>query len=161
MAQARMAWFSGSLRRQKVDRSRRRLPNEACDDKSSPLSDAPGNFPTAAGRLDACAKLWLWSDVEQWFSAAPAGHLSWRHFGATIEAMPSVQIKNVPDDVHRVLRRRAKGAGQSLQEYLLERLSQDARQATLEDVFNQAPAHTGSLGFDFAAKAARDDRDRL
>lgn len=28
----------------------------------------PGNFPPAAGRLDARTKLWRWSDVEQWFS---------------------------------------------------------------------------------------------
>lgn len=73
--------------------------------------------------------------------------------------MPSVQIKNVPDDVHRTLTRRAKGAGKSLQEYLLERLSKEARQDTLEEVLNR-PTRKGSLGFDFAVKSVRDDRDR-
>src|SRR5438309_995254 len=34
-------------------------------------------------------------------------------------AMPSVQIKDVPAEVHATLRRRAATAGQSLQEYLL------------------------------------------
>jgi plasmid stability protein len=35
--------------------------------------------------------------------------------------MPSVQIKNVPPEMHRVLRLRA-AAGQSLQEYLLNQV---------------------------------------
>ena len=30
-----------------------------------------------------------------------------------------MQIKNIPEDVHRVYRRRAAEAGQSLQEYML------------------------------------------
>ena len=37
--------------------------------------------------------------------------------------MPSVQIKDVPAEVHAELRRRAGAAGQSLQEYLLEQFS--------------------------------------
>lgn len=41
--------------------------------------------------------------------------------------MPSVQIKNVPEDVHRILRTRAAAASQSLQEYLLARLVEEAR----------------------------------
>lgn len=40
--------------------------------------------------------------------------------------MPSVQIKNVPDEVHRVLRQRAANAGQSLQEFLLTQLERQA-----------------------------------
>ena len=41
----------------------------------------------------------------------------WRQNGA----VTSVQIKAVPDDTHRVLRRRAAEAHQSLQEYLRSR----------------------------------------
>ena len=40
--------------------------------------------------------------------------------------MPSVQIKNVPEQTHAVLRRRAAQANQSLQEYLLARLVEEA-----------------------------------
>ncbi len=39
--------------------------------------------------------------------------------------MPSIQIKNVPADVHRVLRRRAADEGMSLQEYLLAKLTEE------------------------------------
>ena len=41
--------------------------------------------------------------------------------------MPGIQVKNVPDDVHAVLRRRGAASGQSLQEYLLVRADRDTR----------------------------------
>ena len=45
--------------------------------------------------------------------------------------MPSIQVKDVPDEVHAVLRRRAAAAGKSLQEYLLDRLTQEASTPTV------------------------------
>ena len=75
--------------------------------------------------------------------------------------VPSVQIKNVPEDVHRVLRRRAAMAGQSLQEYLLGRLVADAREEPLEEVLARAGGRAGgAVGFDFAVEALRDERAR-
>jgi plasmid stability protein len=75
--------------------------------------------------------------------------------------MPSVQIKNVPPDVHRVLRERAAAAGQSLQEYLLDQLTRQAGTPTLEEVLDRAGDHNGgSLGFAFAAEHLREDRQR-
>jgi hypothetical protein len=75
--------------------------------------------------------------------------------------MPSVQIKNVPPDVHRVLRRRAVIAGQSLQEYLLARLVEEARTPTLEEVLDRAGGRSGgSVPLPFAAEALRSDRER-
>lgn len=75
--------------------------------------------------------------------------------------MPSVQIKNVPPDVHRVLRQRAGAAGQSLQEYLLAELTRQAEAETLEEVLGRAGGRAGgSLGFDFATESLRADRQR-
>jgi len=75
--------------------------------------------------------------------------------------MPSVQIKNVPPDVHRVLRERAAAAGQSMQEYLLDQLTRQAEAATLEEVLDRAGGRAGgSLGFAFATESLRDDRRR-
>jgi plasmid stability protein len=73
--------------------------------------------------------------------------------------MPSVQIKNVPDEVHRVLRRRAAAEGQSLQEYLLARLTRDAREETLDEVLARAGGRAGgAVPPSFAAKALRSER---
>ena len=75
--------------------------------------------------------------------------------------MPSVQIKNVPPEVHRVLRRRAAIAGQSLQEYLLATLKQQTQEETLEEVLDRAAGRAdGSLGFSFAAESLRNERQR-
>lgn len=37
--------------------------------------------------------------------------------------MPTIQVRNVPDETHRVFRQRAAAAGMSLQEYLLAELT--------------------------------------
>jgi hypothetical protein len=74
--------------------------------------------------------------------------------------MRSVQIKNVPDDVHAVLRRRAAEAGQSLQEYLLVLLSEHAGQPTLDEVLDSVSGLTGgNFSSDFVVTAIRADRD--
>ncbi len=74
--------------------------------------------------------------------------------------MRSVQIKNVPDDIHRVLRRRAAIAGKSQQEYLLGLLVEHARQPTLAEVFERINQHSGStMTLEFAAETIRADRD--
>ncbi len=74
--------------------------------------------------------------------------------------MPSVQIKNVPADVHAVLRRRAAAAGQSLQEYLLGRLVADARRPSLDELLDRAEQRAGgSTSFGDAARVIRADRD--
>ena len=74
--------------------------------------------------------------------------------------MPSIQVKGVPGDVHATLRRRAAAAGQSLQEYLLARLVEDARTPTIEEVLERAGGRAGGrAGFKAAAAAIRADRD--
>jgi antitoxin FitA len=74
--------------------------------------------------------------------------------------MPSIQIKNVPPDVHRTLRRRAAEAGMSLQEYLLAELTEQARRPTLEEVLEEAGRQTGGrLSAAEAVRFIREDRD--
>jgi antitoxin FitA len=75
-------------------------------------------------------------------------------------AMPSVQIKNVPDDVHKVLRRRAGAAGQSLQEYLLARLVDEARKPSLDEALARVSQRSGGrVSLADATRAVRKDRD--
>jgi plasmid stability protein len=75
--------------------------------------------------------------------------------------MPSIQIKDVPDQTHAVLRQRAAAAHQSLQEYLRARLIEDAAQPTLEEVLDRAAGRSGgSVPLKDAVAAVRDDRAR-
>ena len=74
--------------------------------------------------------------------------------------MATVQIKNVPDDVHRVLRTRAAKAGQSLQEYMLANLVEFARTPTVDEIYERARHRRGGgLSVDFVVEAQRADRD--
>ena len=74
--------------------------------------------------------------------------------------MPSIQVKDVPPDVHATLTRRVAASGQSLQEYLLAKLTQDAATPTLDEVLDRIERRKGGrLGFAEAARMIRDDRD--
>jgi antitoxin FitA len=73
--------------------------------------------------------------------------------------VPSIQVKDVPEDVHATLRRRAATAGQSLQEYLLARLTEEARAPTLEELFGRVEHRTGGrVDLETAANAVRAER---
>jgi plasmid stability protein len=75
--------------------------------------------------------------------------------------MPSVQIKDVPAETHAVLRQRAAAAHQSLQEYLLAKLVEEASHPTLEEVLTRAGGRSGgSVGLKTAASTLRDERAR-
>jgi len=81
----------------------------------------------------------------------------WRHNGA----MVSIQIKDVPEDTHRVLRQRAGAAHQSLQEYLRSRLIDEASRPTVAEVLSRAAARTDSaLPLQEVVKILADERDR-
>jgi antitoxin FitA len=74
--------------------------------------------------------------------------------------MVSIQIKDVPEDTHRVLRARAAQAHQSLQEYLRSQLIRDAAQPTLDEVLSAAGGRSsGSVSLTEAAEIVRADRD--
>ena len=74
--------------------------------------------------------------------------------------MPSIQVKDVPDEVHATLRTRAAAAGMSLQEYLLARLVAEASAPTLEEVLERAGQRAGGhVTTRDAVKAVRADRD--
>jgi hypothetical protein len=74
--------------------------------------------------------------------------------------MPTVQIKDVPPEVHRVVRRRAAARGQSQQEYLLALLIEHARTLTPEEIYERARQRSGGkLTLEFAAAAIRADRE--
>jgi len=76
--------------------------------------------------------------------------------------MVSVQIKDVPDETHAVLRQRAARSHQSLQEYLRSRLIAEAAQPTLEEVLDRIDGRADGSSATLADSVAaiREDRDR-
>ena len=75
--------------------------------------------------------------------------------------MSTIQVKDVPEETHAVLRRRAAEARQSLQEYLRSRLIEEASRPTVDEVLRRAGQRTGgSVAPEVAVRAVRHDRDR-
>jgi hypothetical protein len=81
-------------------------------------------------------------------------------------SMPNVLIRNLPDDVHATLQRRAASAGMSLQQYLSSELAHLARNPTIDEVLDRIesrPDRSGRVGFAeaiAAIDAERSERDR-
>jgi plasmid stability protein len=48
-------------------------------------------------------------------------------------AMPTIQIRDVPEDVYETIRRRARAAGQSIQAYMLRQVTVQARRRSKEE----------------------------
>jgi plasmid stability protein len=66
--------------------------------------------------------------------------------------MKVIQVRNVPDEVHRELRKRAAEQGVSLSAYALGELERVASQPTVAEVLRRAEARSG--GADLAAAVA-------
>ena len=77
--------------------------------------------------------------------------------------MPNIQVRDVPDEVHRTLVRRARRNGQSLQRYLGAELARIASRPSAEEVFDRIEARALGRRFSLeqAAESVRADRDRL
>lgn len=60
--------------------------------------------------------------------------------------MATIQIRDVPDDVHRIHKARAAAAGRSLQEHLRAELIESARTKTPAEVAAEVEAELASEG---------------
>lgn len=79
--------------------------------------------------------------------------------------MATIQVRDIPDDVHRTYRTRAAAAGMSLQEYLRDELIEGARLRSPAEIAAEVEAEVRDLGpaaFSRGSATAviRADRDR-
>ncbi|MGH3561625.1 MAG: FitA-like ribbon-helix-helix domain-containing protein [Mycobacterium sp.] len=74
--------------------------------------------------------------------------------------MKVIQIRNVPDAVHRTLRTRAAAAGVSLSDYLLDELTRVAERPAVADVLSRSSHRTGGASAQVIVEAVRAGRDR-
>jgi plasmid stability protein len=81
------------------------------------------------------------------------------HF-ASMTQMANIQIRDVPDDVHRRLKSQAALAGQSLNEFLLARVSELAQLPTVPELIARIREREPYKGPSSAAeiRAAREQR---
>jgi plasmid stability protein len=74
--------------------------------------------------------------------------------------MPMVQIRNVPDDLHRELKARAALAGMSVSEYLLQELRRALERPTREELLRRLDRRTPVRPRPAPAEAVRAERNR-
>jgi plasmid stability protein len=73
--------------------------------------------------------------------------------------MPNVLVRDLPDDVHASLQRRAEETGQSLQQYLATELTRLASTPTMDDVLARiSRRHGGRVGLDRAVADLNEER---
>jgi hypothetical protein len=71
-----------------------------------------------------------------------------------------IQIRNVPDALHRQLKSRAGLAGMSLSDYLLNEIRQVAERPTLDELRARLERRTATVPTVAPAQAVRAERDR-
>ena len=75
--------------------------------------------------------------------------------------MANVLVRDLPDDVHERLQRRAAQAGQSLQQYLTVELKRLAQRPTVDEVLERIERRTGGkVGLEQASLDLAEERDR-
>ncbi len=73
--------------------------------------------------------------------------------------MPNVLVRDLPDDVHASLQRRAESAGQSLQQFLATELTRLASMPTMDDVLARiARRNGGRVGLERAVADLDEER---
>ena len=73
----------------------------------------------------------------------------------------NVLVRDIPDDVHEALQRRAERRGQSLQQYLAGELRRLAEQPTIDELLDRvARRRGGSVGLAQAAEDLHEERAR-
>ena len=71
----------------------------------------------------------------------------------------NVQIRNVPDDIHRTLRERAARMGVSLSDYLLREVVRVAERPEIADVLARADERHGGASPEAIVRVIREARD--
>lgn len=75
--------------------------------------------------------------------------------------MPNVLVRDVPEDVHTALQRRAEQRGQSLQQYLAGELRRLAERPSVDEVLDRIERHSGGrVGLQQAADDLAQERQR-
>jgi antitoxin FitA len=72
----------------------------------------------------------------------------------------TIQVRNVPDDVHRALRTRAAAAGLSLSDFALGELERVAQRPPIAVVLERARSRAGGADRGAIVAAVRAGRDR-
>lgn len=72
-----------------------------------------------------------------------------------------IQVRNVPETIHRQLKSRAALAGMSLSDYLLNEIRRVAERPTLDEIRARLESRPAVILSEAPAEAVRAERDRV
>jgi plasmid stability protein len=75
-------------------------------------------------------------------------------------ATKMLQVRNVPEDMHAELRRRAAAAGMTLSEYVLRELRKVVARPTMEEIFERARRSETTVTMEEIVGSIRAERDQ-
>jgi antitoxin FitA len=76
-----------------------------------------------------------------------------------VQHMAMIQIRNVPEGLHRKLKARAAKQGKSLSDYLLGEISEVAEMPTLEEMFERLEQRSAENPVPTPTEMIREERD--
>jgi hypothetical protein len=76
-----------------------------------------------------------------------------------VRNMKMIQIRNVPDDLHRALKVRAAREGTTLSELIMRELPRIANKPSLEEILERIKSREPVNGLETTADLIREDRD--
>ena len=86
-------------------------------------------------------------------------HSIWRQRSYS-GGVATIQVKNVPDEAHAILRQRAAASGQSLQEYMLSWIERVTSRPTVDELLTRIGHRSGGhLSAAEVVQQLRGDRD--
>lgn len=75
--------------------------------------------------------------------------------------MPNVLVRDIPEDIHAILQRRAEQRGQSLQQYLAGELKRLAERPSMDEVLDRLETRrSGRVGLTQAVRDVSEERAR-
>ena len=83
-----------------------------------------------------------------------------QHMRHAVDMSKMIQVRNVPDRLHRELVRRARARGQALTEYIQDLLEREIARPTAADVFDRIEARAPVRLRRPAAELVREERTR-
>ena len=73
--------------------------------------------------------------------------------------MATIQIRDIPEDAYEVIRRRARGAGQSIQAYMKKQVERLAREPDEDELFADIERFVEARGIELDVEALLADID--
>ena len=160
-------WRAASFRRQAKRGHVRERRSVVAELRAVPMVPVRGTASTRTLAVTSAVTVVRWTTVPSSTGPSRGGQeaegacsLGVPHADRYTFVMKTIQVRNVPDDVHRALRTRAAAAGISLSDFALGELERAAQRPPVAELLQRARSRAGGASSRAIVAAIRAGRDR-